>query len=116
MTRSNIIRIIFAAFCGLAAQFHGSSANAQNVELFQGTVWNLGDTACTQNHYCLSLWGGYGNVYQGTLQLFDPNGNRLWMSPGDCGFWCEEILIFQKDGNLVVYDQLFGLVNWATNT
>jgi hypothetical protein len=114
MIRSNVIRIIFAVFCGLAAQFHGSSANAQNVVLYQGTQWGLGSGSCTLNGYCTYFWGNAVN--QGTLQLFDPWGNRLWMSPGNCGFFCDELLLFQSDGNLVVYDQIGSLVNWATNT
>jgi hypothetical protein len=114
MIRSNVIRIIFAVFCGLAAQFHGSSANAQDVQLYQGTQWGLGSGSCTGDGYCTYLWGNGWN--QGTLQLFDPYGNLLWMSPGGCGPFCGEYLTFQYDGNLVVYDNIGSLVNWATNT
>jgi hypothetical protein len=117
MTRSNVSRIIFAVFCGLATQFYGGSANAQDVVLYQGTQWSLGSGACTGNGYCVYLWNG--GIYQGTLQLFDPWGNRLWMSPGNCAFLCNENLNFQSDGNVVVYDfpgGAYGDVNWATNT
>jgi hypothetical protein len=139
MIRSNVIRIIFFVFCCFAAQFHGSSANAQywnvvpgtgtelqypgNVVIYQDASLNEGYGACTGNGYCFWMWGEWGsncdfgcNGGFDTIQLFDPYGNLLWTSPAwlqtsdQNGYWA-----FQTDGNFVVYDSS-GNPNFATNT
>jgi hypothetical protein len=126
MIRSKFIPVILAAFCGLAAQFQASRANAQTViyqspwslDLFQGVVLNEGEGACSGSGYCLWMWGPWG--LQGNLQFFDPNGNLIWQSPiwenDSPNAWAS----FQSDGNLVVYTPASigsnALVNFATNT
>jgi hypothetical protein len=119
MIRSKLIPLILAAFCGLAMQFQASRANA-DAAWYQGSTLGSGYGICNDAGYC--FWMLSGETTAGTAAWEDPYGNILMQTPPPAAeYTTDSWLIFQNDGNLVVYDQYCFIwcnntVDWATNT
>ena len=106
MLSSKLIPIIVAAFCGLAMQFHVSAAQA---DLYTGTGFQLnpGWEWCTDDNYCLYM------DYDTTAGVWDPNNNEIWRTTPTraTNYLSGCYIIFQNDGNLVVYVTYYGEPN-----
>jgi hypothetical protein len=95
MIRSKIIPILAAAFCGLAAQFQASAANAQTAWIYTSTQMNQGYVNCSGIGNCLEV------QQDGNIVLYNLYGNALWATATNTIYG--DYLFFQGDGNLVVY-------------
>jgi len=118
MTRSKIIPVSLAAFCGFALQFQTSAVRAQtygnlngvNLVYFTPTdYFPAGYEICSPIGNCLWV-----NPNNGQLSLYSLYGDLIWWTGfGDGNPY--ETTVFQSDGNLVTYDPWLGAV-WDTGT
>src|SRR5215475_7735920 len=85
MIRPTIIPVTLAAFCGLALQFHGSSANAQT------PVFGTADN--TDNMYVTAGYSQYVDSQPlcspvvGNCLVVEPNGNVVLYSYENVPLW-----------------------------
>jgi hypothetical protein len=121
MTRSTIIPVSLAAFCGLALQFQSNTANAQaytNINGINLVFFTPQDTfpggyeICSPIGNCLSV-----TTYNGQLSYYNLYGDLLWWSNSWGGWDPTDYVVFQNDGNLVIYDPALDYqAVWDTGT
>jgi hypothetical protein len=112
MTRSKLIPITIAAFCGLAFEFQASGANAQTPTGIRGQEITPA-AALSQGN---SLYPGFAmRTYSGYLLVLLQDGNLVLYSPSMTVLWSTGTygntplnLTMQTDGNLVLYGYPWG--------
>ena len=106
MTRSKIIALSLATFCGLALQAGAASAGSTTLLPGNSIVTGGIDAIVSGNWHILVM------QQDGNVVLYNPSGVAIWST----NTWGEggQVFIMQSDGNLVLYGDNGAL--WASQT